>query len=337
MNENSPIPSSRFPAWQRIAVAAGSAVVLALAAWGIVAYAERHQIEAEAVTAPHPIATTTPVAPGAFMDLPLIGESAIVYDLSTGTTLYAKSADRQLPLASLTKLLSVYAGVQSLSPQTPVTISPSALAAEGESGLFMGETFAFADLARFALAASSNDAAAAITEAVVAQRGSSTRQAMAGAAAAAGLSKTYAINGTGLDLPDLSASGGYGTARDVALLAGALIEEAPELAAASTRPSVSITSANGIPHTLPNTNQGAITVPGVLLSKTGFTDLAGGNLVVVFDAGIDHPVAVVVLGSTVEGRFSDVNRLIDATHQYFAGIPETGAGQGTATGPSSSR
>jgi D-alanyl-D-alanine carboxypeptidase len=68
-----------------------------------------------------------------------------------------------------------------------------------------------------------------------------------------------------------------------------------------------------------NTNQGVVQVPGALLSKTGFTDLAGGNLVVVFDAGMAHPVAVVVLGSTVEGRFTDVKRLMDATLAHFAG------------------
>jgi hypothetical protein len=41
--------------------------------------------------------------------------------------------------------------------------------------------------------------------------------------------------------------------------------------------------------------------------------LAGGNLVVVFDAGIDHKIIVSVLGSTKEERFSDVEKLVWAT------------------------
>jgi D-alanyl-D-alanine carboxypeptidase/D-alanyl-D-alanine carboxypeptidase (penicillin-binding protein 5/6) len=312
-------PAGSWP-WQRITIGAGIVALLVAAAWGALAYAGKPELKGEPVTEPHPIATTTPLSPQAFMGLELIGESAIVYDLTTGSALYAKSADRQLPLASVTKLLSAY--------ETPVSVSTSALAAEGESGLFPGESFAFSDLARYSLAASSNDAAEAIAETVAARQGTGVREALAGAAAAAGLSNTYANNGSGLDV-DLQVSGGYGTARDVAILAGAIVEEAPELAEATTHSSVSITSSTGIPHSLPNTNQGAITVPGILLSKTGFTDLAGGNLVVVFDAGIGHPVAAVVLGSTREGRFSDVTKLIKATRQYFTGIPST-AGNGAA-------
>jgi D-alanyl-D-alanine carboxypeptidase len=60
-------------------------------------------------------------------------------------------------------------------------------------------------------------------------------------------------------------------------------------------------------------------MPGLLLSKTGYTDLAGGNLVIVFDVGIGHPVAIVVLGSTRDARFTDVEKLMHATLSHFAG------------------
>jgi D-alanyl-D-alanine carboxypeptidase len=59
--------------------------------------------------------------------------------------------------------------------------------------------------------------------------------------------------------------------------------------------------------------------PDLLLSKTGYTDLAGGNLVIVYDAGINHPIAIVVLGSTEDGRFTDVSQLIAATLAHFGG------------------
>lgn len=301
--------------WQR----AGVAFIVAAPIILLAAYTGQEHTAATPITAPHPLATTTDVAPGAFMGLALTGKAAVVYDLTTGQTLYSQNADLQLPLASLTKLLSIYAGLKTLAPGTPITISSSSLAVEGESGFFAGETFAFSELARFALVASSNDAAEAIAETVAAQRSQTKRQALAGAAAAAGLTKTYAVNGSGLDI-DLSTSGGYGSARDVAKLAGALVTASPELAEATAHPSVTIRDTQGVPHTLSNTNQEAITVPGILLSKTGYTDLAGGNLVVVFDAGMGHPVAAVVLGSTKEGRFEDVDRLIRATHAYFAGI-----------------
>jgi D-alanyl-D-alanine carboxypeptidase len=62
------------------------------------------------------------------------------------------------------------------------------------------------------------------------------------------------------------------------------------------------------------------TIPGLLLSKTGYTDLAGGNLALVFDSGIGHPIAVVVLGSSQKARFTDGTTLVAATLAHFAGV-----------------
>lgn len=291
-----------------IAIIAGS-TVLGLAAFAAPLFLKEEPVPEPVVEAPKP---------DAFANVYVQGKAAIVYDLTTGETLYEKNAEAQLPLASLTKLLTVFAGAQSLSDDAPVTITASALAAEGESGFIEGEVFMFKDAARLALVASSNDAAAAIAEAAQKKRGLAGSALMASAAQAARLSQTYALNGTGLD-EDAKVSGGYGSARDVALLAGALLEAAPELARSTTMSTVTATSMSGIPHQMKNTNQGVVEVPGALLSKTGFTDLAGGNLAVVFDAGLGHPVAVVVMGSTVEGRFADVKRLVEATHAHFAG------------------
>src|SRR5512146_759380 len=79
---------------------------------------------AQAVAAP--AATPTP---DAFAHAPaqIEAKAAIVYDLVTGETLYAHNADAQLPLASLTKLLTVYAALSELSPDTPVTVPADAL------------------------------------------------------------------------------------------------------------------------------------------------------------------------------------------------------------------
>ena len=55
-----------------------------------------------------PITIATSTAPGAFAQVPLEAKAAIVYDLVTKEVLYAKNADAQLPLASLTKLLTMY-------------------------------------------------------------------------------------------------------------------------------------------------------------------------------------------------------------------------------------
>lgn len=267
------------------------------------------------VEEPAPVAT---LASTAFENISIEGKAAIVYDLVTGEVLYEKNSRSQLPLASLTKLLTMYAAAEALGDGSVVTISDTALLSDGESGFTQGESFAFKDLARLALVSSSNDATAAIAETAALARATSGKSMLASAASALGLAQTYALNGTGLD-ESTSVSGGYGSAKDIAVLSGKLIETAPEIARATIESSISIRSREGVLHSLPNTNPGITRIPNALLSKTGFTDLAGGNLAVVYDAGMGHPIAIVVLGSSREGRFSDVNALFARTNEHFAG------------------
>jgi D-alanyl-D-alanine carboxypeptidase (penicillin-binding protein 5/6) len=272
----------------------------------------------------HPV-TITPVTkstpsithPNPFTHIPLTAQSAIVVDLTNGETLFSQKADEQLPLASLTKLLTLYAATGILQSKSPVPITDTAIAQEGDTGLHAGETFSFMNLAKLTLVASSNDGAEAIAEAAQHAQSIDVIQLLASAVQGARLTNTYALNGTGLD-ENLQLSGAYGTARDITKLAKAFLDTAPEIAHATTLQKVSITDLKGIVHTEKNTNQEVTSLPGPLLSKTGYTDLAGGNLVVVFDVGMGHPIAIAVLGSTHDDRFTDVTRLTNATLAHFA-------------------
>ena len=276
----------------------------------------------QAVTATSsPTAATLPAAVAEapkdpFDGLNLVGQAAIVVDLSNGQTLYSQNADTPLPLASLTKLITFYEAQRVLTPQSLVTISSTSLAQDGDYGFALGETFTYQDLARLALTDSSNDAAEAIAEAAATATGQTIPAYMASAVQAAGLSHTTATNATGLDISTTQA-GSYGTARDVVKVAQEFLAAAPVISNATTKSSVTIYSTAGVPHSLPNTNPDVSSLSGLLLSKTGYTDLAGGNLAVIFDAGIDHPVAVVVLGSTHDARFTDVEKLMHATLASF--------------------
>ena len=270
------------------------------------------------IPAPQAVVATS-TAPDAYASIPLEAKAAIVYDLATKQVLYAKNADAQLPLASLTKLLTVYAAFSELSPSTPVTIPADAMKVDAPRAFNEGQTFALSDLARLTLTASLNDGAVAIAEATAARQNRSQGAALASAAAALDLSQTYAVNGSGLD-ESANVSGGYGSARDLAILAGALAEKAPDIAAATTQNSARATSEGGTAYTVKNTDPMVGTFPHLLLSKTGFTDLAGGNLALVFDAGIGHPIAVVVLGSSQKARFADASALVSATLAHFAGV-----------------
>ena len=263
------------------------------------------------------VATTT--TPNAFASISIDANAAIVYDLVTNETLYAKNADAQLPLASLTKLLTIHAALAELSPTTPIDIPPDATNLDGPRVFSVGQTFALADLARLTLTASLNDGAAAIAIATASRQNLSQNDMLAGAAAALNLSQTYAINGSGLDV-NTAVSGGYGSARDIAILAGALVSEAPAIAAATTESSAEATSLGGTRFSVNNTDPFVGTISGLLLSKTGYTDLAGGNLALVFDAGINHPIAVIILGSSRNARFTDGTTLVAAAFAHFAGV-----------------
>ncbi len=266
-----------------------------------------------------PAATATSTASGSFADVPIEAKAAIVYDLATGKTLYAKNADAQLPLASLTKLLTMYAAFKELSPTTPIAIPEDATHLSAPHAFKAGQTFRLEDLARITLTASLNDGATAIAEATAAHEERSLSTMLASVATGLGLAQTYAVNGSGLDV-NTAVSGGYGSAHDLARLAGALVAEAPSVTLATTRNTAQAVSLEGTAFNVKNTDPIVDNVPNLLLSKTGYTDLAGGNLALVFDAGIGHPIAVVVLGSTEKARFTDGAALVDATLAHFAGV-----------------
>ncbi|MCR4276266.1 MAG: hypothetical protein NUV90_02700 [Candidatus Parcubacteria bacterium] len=267
---------------------------------------------------PAPVAATV-ITPDAFANVSIEAKAAVVYDLTTKQILYAKNVDAQLPLASLTKLLTVYAALSELAPTTPITIPADATRLDGPHAFNAGQTFALNDLARLTLTASLNDGAAAIAEIVADRQSLSQSDMLAGAAASLGLSQTYAVNGSGLDV-NTAISGGYGSARDLALLAGALVERAPDIALATTESSAQAVSEGGTSIKVLNTDPMVGVISRLLLSKTGYTDLAGGNLALVFDAGMGHPIAVVVLGSSKTSRFTDGTALVAAALAHFAGV-----------------
>jgi D-alanyl-D-alanine carboxypeptidase len=268
--------------------------------------------------APLVVETATP-APNAYERVEVVAEAAIVYDLVTGEALFEKNSDAQLPLASLTKLLGVEAAVQKIPRDLPITITEADLAVESPQRFKVGDTLLFEDLARLTLTASLNDGAAAIIRTLAEREATTTPKALQAGAAALGLASTYAVNGNGLDVSGLVA-GGYGSARDMALLAGALVRDAGDIALATTLPVARAESVAGNHYEIYNTNPTVTVVPRLLLSKTGFTDLAGGNLALVFDAAFAHPIAIVVLGSTENERFTDATALMRATLAHLSNL-----------------
>ena len=237
-------------------------------------------------------------------------KSAIVYDVQTREVLYAKRPDVDMPLASITKLVTALVATNEIQPLSKVVVSDKALETEGDSGLLAGDSWVERDLSDYMLAVSSNDAAAVFATAAMSREQFISE--MNKQVVQMGLSSIKVRNESGLDIDDIT-PGAYGSARDIAQLLAYISILNPELLEATTRESFVSVSDTGKLYKASNTNKIVGVIPGLIGGKTGYTDLAGGNLAVVFDSGVGHYIVVVVLGSSIDGRFVDVLKLVNAT------------------------
>ncbi len=235
--------------------------------------------------------------------------SYYVYDINRDRIVIASNERVQLPLASLTKLATAIVALETFEPDHLLTVSATALGTEGDSGLVLGEVWTLDSLLKFMLIASSNDAATVLGEELESK--TNCVMCLNKLIDQLGLSESFFLNYTGLD-ESLSLAGGYGSARDVAKLTTRLWSLSKQTLDVTTRQELKIESETAI-HKVVNTNRDVLAMLGILASKTGTTDLAGANLVVIIDAGIDRPVILVLLGATKEKRAKEMQKLISWT------------------------
>ena len=261
-----------------------------------------------------------------------IGAKAVyVYDIRTKSVLFAKNENTRLPLASLTKIMSALVAKDSSPLYGTVRVTVEALNAEGDSGLYKDEQWSLQDLLDFSLITSSNDGirAVALSLGALSKANATTEEIindfvgeMNHRAGVLGLKDTYFWNETGLDLPPESGSslikgGAYGSAKDMSTLLEYILVDHSELFAATRVAQTTIKSIDNHQHIARNTNDITNEIPGLLASKTGFTDTAGGNLVFIFDPELGRPIIISILGSTEEGRFDDARVLISSVMEYL--------------------
>jgi serine-type D-Ala-D-Ala carboxypeptidase (penicillin-binding protein 5/6) len=147
--------------------------------------------------------------------------SYLVEDGRTGEVLLAHNPGERVPIASLTKMMTVLVTLERSRLSEMVTISPDA-AAVGESSIDLraGERISVRDLVEAALIQSANDAAWALADHV--GHGSETRfvALMNLRARQLGLDDTHFVRPDGLDAP-----GHVSSARDVTTLARLLMQK----------------------------------------------------------------------------------------------------------------
>lgn len=189
----------------------------------------------------------------------------LVVDGATGETLAGKAAGRRMPMASITKLMTVLLTLERSRLDDIVTVEADVTTTSGSTiGLQAGEQILVRDLVRAALIQSANDAAQALADHVA---GNEERfvTLMNARARELGLRQTRFARPDGLD-----AAGHYSSARDVTRLARIAMQK-PFVRATVRRKEASIAGGRN----LYVWNDLLRTFPGLIGVKTGHTSGAG--------------------------------------------------------------
>jgi serine-type D-Ala-D-Ala carboxypeptidase (penicillin-binding protein 5/6) len=261
---------------------------------------------------------------------PAVTASAyLVENAATGEVLLSRHARERLPIASITKLMTVLVALEHVKLDDVVTV-PAGAAKVGEStiGLTTGEQITVHDLVAAALVQSANDAADALADYVGSGDGTYFVRLMNEKAAALGLTDTHFVRPDGLD-----ATGHYSSAHDVAILARTVMRDPVVRRIVRER---TTTIAGGL--RLHSWNDLLGRFPGLIGVKTGHTDNAGWCEVAAA-ARRGYTIYAVVLGSpSREQRNTDLtellawgigrSRLVSAVdpHRVYASVP-TGYGR----------
>jgi len=238
-----------------------------------------------------------------FENVRLEAKAAYIFDVLKNQPIFELNAEAQLPLASLAKIMTGLVAEETLPSSLDVVLSQEAVMQEGDDGFLVGEKLPLSELSDIMLLASSNDAAFAIASEFNKDFNQDFVLLMNKKAKELGLTQTYFLNSTGLDFSK-NIAGAYGSAKDIATLFLYAVKNHQSLMEATRMDAINIQSRE-----FKNTNRIINEIPGFIAGKTGFSDLAGGNLAVVVDKGYSQPFIIVVLGSTYDGRFNDVKTL----------------------------
>lgn len=240
-------------------------------------------------------------------------KSALAEDLLTGEVLFLKNSGEVLPLASITKIVALLAVLDYASLDEETAISKTAVLTPEPSSLRISEHFLVKNLVSMAMAESSNDAVTALYE-YVAEKNQIAQEnqkewfldLMRKKAERLGTADMKFYNIWGLD-ESSELAGGYGSADDLLKIAKASLGSPLwQLGAVGE-----IVSKEGVKHNFKFTNELEPELTPLLGSKTGYTDLAGGNLLVIVEYPVGHPLGIVVLGSSWEGRFLDIKKIFE--------------------------
>ncbi|WP_368780951.1 D-alanyl-D-alanine carboxypeptidase family protein [Alicyclobacillus fastidiosus] len=212
-------------------------------------------------------------APASVPDIAKEARSAVLMDAATGKVLYEKGAHKELPMASITKIMTMLLTVEAIDSGrlkwTDQVKTSEYAASMGGSQIFLepGESMSVHDMLKGIAVASANDACVAIAEhldgseeAFVARMNQRAKQL--------GMDDTHFSNCNGLPAPNH-----YSSAHDIATMSRALLQH-PEITKFTSIYSDYLRKGSARPLWLVNTNKLVRFYDGVDGLKTGFTQEA---------------------------------------------------------------
>lgn len=234
---------------------------------------------------------------------PVVGaKSALVVDLPSNRSLFEQNADQELPIASLTKLMTAVVVLEHTQPTDLVTVPDQRVRSEeSQVGLQPGQTFTVHDLLAAMLVASANDAANALAVHVAGSEDAFVKM-MNDKAEELGLQHTTFATASGFD-PGKTRS----TAHELAAIARVAIAQ-PAVRDVAAQKELTITSADGTPYAVKNTDELIGSYLPIAGLKTGTTDEAGLCLISVLDSG-NRQLLAIVLNSP--DRFQENKSMFD--------------------------
>lgn len=269
----------------------------------------------------------------------LKAKSAILIDADSGKILYEKNADKALPPASMTKMMTEYLVLEAIkkgdiSWDTTTQISDyaysiSANASFSGVGLTQDKDYTVKDLYKAMAINSDNGTTIALAELVAGSEGDFVKM-MNKKAKEMKLPNYDFVNSSGLDNESLGKNYPKGTdpdgvdmlsARSAALLAYNLVNDYPEALEYSSMPKAkfdkqTITNWNWmLPHD--SVNFGQYYYEGVDGLKTGHTDLAGYSFTATAERDGHRLISVVMKTNSEDTRFKETAKLLDYGYSQF--------------------
>lgn len=234
--------------------------------------------------------------------------SAILIEASSGQVLYELDADKKMPIASVTKTMTMLLIMEAIDSgkirlSDMVTTSEHA-ASMGGSQVFLevGEKMSVDEMLKAIAVASGNDAAVAMAEFISGTETAFVEQ-MNKRAAELGAKNTHFINCNGLDETDEH----YSSARDIAIIGAELLKH-QKIGKYLT---IWMDTIRNGKFGLSNTNKLIRFYDGANGIKTGSTDKAKYCLAAAAKRDNMQLIAVVLGAPTTADRFSSARKLLD--------------------------